>query len=312
MKENNPKKNVIVISGITASGKTNMALQLAKIYETEIISVDSRQVYKELIIGSDRPPIRYLCDVKHHMIGVISILENFSVGIFFKRIIQLVNNLFKKYNTIILVGGSGLYIDRLIYGIKDLPEKNGYIRDYFIKQYKKYGIYYLQNMLSNIDYKYFCYTDINNYVRIIRALEVYFITGKPYSYFISKNNIPGLIDKYNIIQIAIDINKDMLYNNISNRVNKMINTGLIDEAKKLYKYKNLYALNTIGYKEIFDFIDNKISLETAINKIKHNTYILAKKQNKWLKKYKNVIYVKSDIKILNLKNTIFNFIKNGN
>ncbi len=290
-------KTIIVVCGITASGKSDLAFNLARKYNTEIISTDSRQIYKELVIGVDRPPQNYLREIKHHMIGSVTIKNNFSVGDFFNKSVSLINNIFKYNDYIVVVGGNGLYMNSLLYGINNIPSSNIEIRNKLIDQYDTMGIDFLKMQLFYHDISYYNNVDLKNYRRILRALEVYYTTKIQYSYFIKKNNKNGIIHKYKVIQIAIKIDKKILKNNIYNRVDKMINNGLLNEAYQLLPYKYYNAVNTIGYKELFLFFEKKINLNDAIQMIKNNTLYLAKKQHKWLKKQKNIFFVKQESNI---------------
>ena len=282
---NSNKKNLIVIAGPTAIGKTSLSIKLAKELKTEIISCDSRQFYKELSIGTAIPSKEELREIEHHFIQNQSIEKRCNIADFEKNAIKKIESLFQRYNHVILVGGSGLYIDAICKGIDFLPDISKEIREKINTQYRKNGLEWLQNKVKKLDPEYFEYVDIKNPQRLIRCLEVYTA---------STNKISSLHKKkykqrnFNIIKIGLKIDRESLYKKINIRVDKMIKDGLIDEAKHLINYRHYNALNTVGYKELFDFFDGNSNLETAIEKIKQNTRRLAKRQITWFKRDKSI------------------------
>ena len=284
-------KKLITISGPTASGKTDLSIKLASYLECSIISCDSRQFYKEMSIGTAVPTKSELSKIKHYCIQHKSIFDSYSVGDFRHETLLLLKKLFQNNDYVILTGGSGLYMDSIVKGIDFFPEINKNIREELNYNFNLKGITYLQDQLSKLDPIYFSTVDINNQRRLIRALEVCISSGKPYSSFLNKRKNDY---DFNIESFAIKTNRDVLYKNINNRVDKMIEAGLIDEVKKLFKHKNLNPLNTVGYKEIFEFIEKKVSLEQSIEKIKQNTRRYAKRQITWLKN-KDYKWIDSDI-----------------
>ena len=284
-------KKLITISGPTASGKTDLSIKLASYLECSIISCDSRQFYKEMSIGTAVPTQLELSKIKHYCIQHKSIFDTYTVGDFRHETLLLLNKLFQNNDYVILTGGSGLYKDSIVKGIDFFPESNKIVREDLNNSLNLKGITYLQDQLSKLDPIYFSTVDKNNHRRLIRALEVCISSGKPYSSFLNKRKNDY---DFNIESFAIRTNRDVLYKRINARVDKMIEAGLIDEVKKLLKYKNLNPLNTVGYKEIFEFIEKKVSLEQSIEKIKQNTRRYAKRQITWLKN-KDYKWIDSDI-----------------
>ena len=274
-------KTLIVITGPTAIGKTTAAIKLAQYYNTEIISADSRQFYREMEIGTAKPSPDELRAAKHHFINSHSITDNFSVGDYEKKAIELINLLFKNCDQLILTGGSGLFINAVLYGLDDLPtateESRNTLKELFINK----GLQHLQEMLKESDPNYYSEVDINNPQRIIRALEVCISTGKPFSEFRKKSIIKRPFD---FLKIGLNTNRALLYNNINTRVDKMMESGLLEEAERLMPYRNLNPLNTVGYSELFDYFDRKHSLQEAIEIIKQNTRRFAKRQLTWFNK----------------------------
>jgi tRNA dimethylallyltransferase len=284
-------KKLITISGPTASGKTDLSIKLASYLECSIISCDSRQFYKEMSIGTAVPTQLELSKIKHYCIQHKSIFDTYTVGDFRHETLLLLKKLFQNKDYVIITGGSGLYMDSIVKGIDFFPEINKNVREELNFNFNLKGIKYLQEQLSRLDPIYFSTVDINNQRRLIRALEVCISSGKPYSSFLNKRKNDY---DFNIESFAIRTNRDVLYKRINARVDKMIEAGLIDEVKKLFKHKNLNPLNTVGYKEIFEFIEKKVSLEQSIEKIKQNTRRYAKRQITWLKN-KDYKWIDSDI-----------------
>lgn len=273
---------LISIIGPTAIGKTALAIRLATIFDTDIISADSRQFFREMKIGTAMPSPEELDAAKHHFIGHKSISDEYSVGHFEEEAIPLINRLFEKKNALILVGGSGLYIDAVLFGLDKFPEVDAKYRLQLDALLRENGIEALQKLLQEKDPVYLEKVDRNNPHRLIRALEVCLSSGKPYSSFLNqkktKRNFQHLI-------IGLETEREKLYERINKRVDQMISDGLEAEAKSLYPNKQLNALQTVGYQEFFDFFDGKISKEEAIQSIKQNTRRFAKRQITWFKKY---------------------------
>lgn len=286
MKVNN--KKLIVLTGPTAVGKTKEAINLAKALNTEIISADSRQFYKELNIGVATPTEEELSEVKHHFIGHISIHNNYNVGLFEKDALDRIELLFKTYDTIVLTGGSGMYIDVVCNGMDSLPDVDIEIRNELNRIFKEEGISVLQEELREKDIEYYNIVDTKNHIRLIRALEVIRQTGKTFSFY--RTNKKTQRD-FQIFKFALQRERSELIERIDKRVDLMIESGLLEEAKEVYPYKNLSALNTVGYKELFKYFDNQISFQQAIEDIKTNTRRYAKRQMTWFRKDKEYIWL---------------------
>ena len=296
------KKTLIYITGATGIGKTKVSVLLANKLNSEIISSDSRQFYKEMTIGTSVPSKNELKTVKHHFIQHMSVVEDYSIGNYEKDCIKIINEKFKIYDLLIMTGGSGMYADSVLYGLDKFPHINKKIRNNLISLFRKKGIGYLQQKLKEKDPIYYRKIDLNNHQRIIRALEVCVFTGKPYSSFLEKRKTDRI---FNIKILIIEEERNKLYKKINNRVDLMIKNGLEKEAKSLIKHQDKNSLQTVGYKEFFDFFNGNITRDEAILKIKKNTRNYAKRQITWNKKYKNAIRISPDYslnKILKLIN----------
>lgn len=280
-----PDKTLIVVVGPTAIGKTDLAIELALNYRTEIISADSRQFFTEMEIGTAKPSPKELQAVKHHFVNSHSIQTEFSVGDFELQSLQLLDNLFDTHKAAVLVGGSGLYIKAVCQGFDDIPKASEGIRKRLNELFAEKGIESLQEYLKKADPDYFAEVDINNPQRLIRALEVWETTGKPFSYYRIQKVKPR---PFNIITIGLNTSREELYRRINYRVDLMMENGLLEEVRSLLTYRNLNALNTVGYTELFDHLDGKISLETAVDKIKQNTRRFAKRQLTWFKRQPDI------------------------
>ena len=294
-------KHLIVIVGPTAIGKTSLSINLAKYYNTEIISADSRQFFKELLIGTAPPSKKELSIIRHHFVQHISIEEEYNVGKFEKQAIKKIEELFCFKDKLILVGGSGLYIDAICYGLDEMPKISSRNRDEIRQLYKNKGINFLLSELKEKDPIFYEQVDKRNPHRLMRALEVIYSANKPFSSFrkrkVKKRN-------FNIVKVGLQIgDRNNLYNKINTRVDYMIKKGLIEEVESLKKHRNKNALQTVGYKEIFEYFDGKHTLEEAIDKIKQNTRRFAKRQITWNNRDKDITYF-SPSKI----NDIINFI----
>ena len=279
------QKHLIVIVGPTAIGKTATAIEIAKAFNTEIISSDSRQFFKEMTIGTAVPDTEELKQVRHHFIQHMSILQEYSVGDFEKEALSFIDNYFKNNYTLVMAGGSGLYEKAVTEGLDYFPEVPNSVRDNLNLELEKNGIEPLQKELKDNDLEYYKKVDLNNPHRLIRALEIIRHTKKPYSYYL---NQPKEKRNFNVIKVGLYNDREIIYNRINKRVDLMIQNGLLQEAEKLYKYKNLNALNTVGYKELFEYLDQNISLEKAIEEIKKNTRRFAKRQLTWYRKDKTI------------------------
>ena len=290
-------KFLITIVGPTAIGKTSLAIKLARNYKTEIISADSRQFYKELNIGTAKPSNDELSSIKHHLINNISVNDKYDISQFESDARKIIDKLFKTKDYVILVGGSGLYIDTILYGIDKIPNVKESLRKELNMEFQNNGLKNLLAQLKKIDPNSYKNIDLNNHRRIIRALEVSISSKKPYSSFLTDSVKES---NYNEIIIGLNCDRDKLHSLINKRVDKMIQCGLIEEVKKLVKFKNLNALNTIGYKEIFDYLDNKISLEQSREKIKINSRRYAKRQLTYFNSNKTINWFDSQYEITNI------------
>tara|TARA_Y100000589_G_C27095811_1_gene605874 strand:+ start:351 stop:1256 length:906 start_codon:yes stop_codon:yes gene_type:complete len=275
-------KTLWIVLGPTGIGKTKLAIDIALFFNSEIISCDSRQFYKELNIGTAVPDKEDLNIIKHHFIQHKSIHDKYSVYDFEKDAIKKINYLFKKYNDLVMVGGSGLYIDAICNGIDKIPNIKNEIREKINAKFKNNGLKWLQNEVKIKDLKYYNLIDHKNPRRLIRFLEVFEQTGKNISSFYNKlkKNRP-----FKIKYIGLKTPREDLYKRINTRVDKMIRLGLVEEVKSLVKYKDLNALQTVGYKEIFRYFDGKNDLSSSIDDIKQNSRKYAKRQLTWMKRY---------------------------
>lgn len=281
-------KTLIVIAGPTASGKTAAAIQLAQHYNTVIVSADSRQFFREMSIGTAKPTEAELAAAPHYFINSHSITEPFSVGDFERQCMQLLDELFKKHDVVILVGGSGLYIKAITEGFDELPTADPDIRDRLNTELAANGIAALQERLKEVDPAYYAEVDINNPQRVIRALEVYEATGNPISSY-RKSTINKR--PFNIIKFGLDMPREKLYDRINLRVDIMVKDGLVEEVAALTPYRSYNALNTVGYSELFNYFDGKTDVDTAIAAIKQNTRHFAKRQLTWFRKDKEIIWM---------------------
>ncbi|HTK20145.1 MAG TPA: tRNA (adenosine(37)-N6)-dimethylallyltransferase MiaA [Mucilaginibacter sp.] len=285
------QKKLIVIAGPTAVGKTTAAIKLAQQLKTEIISADSRQFYREMSVGTAKPDADELAQAKHHFIDSHSITENFTVGDFEKEALQLLDELFKTHDQVIMVGGSGLFLQAVVQGFDDLPTSDPQIRERLNQEFAEKGIEHLQQSLREADPDYYHQVDLNNPQRLIRALEVFESTGRPFSSYrkAAINTRP-----FESIKIVLDLPREALYNRINRRVDIMVEQGLVEEVRSLLSYRHLNALNTVGYSELFDYLDGKTDLDTAINSIKQNTRRFAKRQLTWFRKDKEIKWMRAD------------------
>lgn len=291
---------LITILGPTAIGKTKIAIDLAKHFNCEILSCDSRQFYKEMNIGTAVPSLEELASAKHHFIQHISIHNLYNVGDYEREALQKLDNLFQKNNIQILVGGSGLYVDAILKGFDDFPIVNENVLNEVKRNYDIDGIDYLQTELQNLDLNYFNFLTENNPQtlqnpqRMIRFVTVCKSSDLPYSSFLNQSK-----NKRNFIPIIIGLeaNRDLIYRRINERVDEMIKNGLLKEVKNLYQYKYLNALQTVGYRELFSFFEGNSTLNESIELIKMNTRRFSKRQMTWFKKTENVNWFNFDTDI---------------
>jgi tRNA dimethylallyltransferase len=274
-------KTLIVIVGPTAIGKTALAIELAKHYQTEIISADSRQFFKEMSIGTAKPSSEELAAAPHHFINSHSVTQFFSTGDFEVQALKLMNHLFLHHDVLVMVGGSGLYINAVCNGLDDMPEIDLSIREQLNQKFANNGIEPIRKQLAELDPAYFEKVDQNNPQRMIRGLEVVLSTGQKLSSFLTSNKKQR---PFNIVKIGLNIDREKLYGQINRRVDAMVDLGLVDEVKSLWHFRELNALKTVGYSEIFDYLAGAIDLPTAIDQIKQNTRRFAKRQLTWFRR----------------------------
>ena len=283
----NSNKTLITIVGPTSIGKTSLSILIASYFDTEIISCDSRQFYKEMTLGTAVPEKEELAAVPHHFIQNKSIFEDYNVGAFERDALNVLDTLFKKHNTVVMVGGSGLYVKAVLEGLDDFPKIDPSIRLELKHVFETEGIIPLQNQLKKLDITTYNTIDIENHQRVIRALEICIGANLPYSSYIGKAK-----KKRNFKSISIGLNgeREKIYKRINKRVDLMIENGLLAEAQKLYPNKELNALQTVGYRELFSFFEEKITKDEAILEIKKNTRRFAKRQLTWFKKDPNIYW----------------------
>ena len=275
-------KKILVIYGPTAVGKTSLAIQLALQHKTEIISADSRQFFKEMKIGTAVPEQEELDTANHHFIQHKSIHDNYNVGLFEKEAISKIEQLFKHHNTLIMVGGSGLYIDAVCKGLDTFPDIDETVRIELRKKFDDYGLQWLQDEVKKIDPIFYASSDVNNHQRLLRCLEVCKQSGQTFSSFKNKQNKTR---PFEVEYISIKMDRKKLYKRINERVDIMMEKGLLQEVESLIKFQDLNALKTVGYSELFQYLNNDISLVRAIELIKQNSRRYAKRQMTWLKRY---------------------------
>lgn len=280
-------KHLIVVLGPTAVGKSALAITLAKTFNCPILSADSRQFYKELSIGTAKPSTKELAEVKHYFINNKSVNDSYSVGDFELECITLLKELYQTHNYVILVGGSGLFINAVCNGLDKLPSVNNEIRKELNKVFNEHGLMPLQKELKEKDPSYYEQVDIHNPQRIIRALEVIRVSGKKYSDLRKRSTVKR---EFNTIKIGLNIDREALYDRINSRVDEMIRKGLVEEARSVYRYKECNALQTVGYKEMFEHFDGDTTLKQAIELIKKNTRNYAKRQLTWFRKDKDIVW----------------------
>lgn len=299
-------KYLISVVGPTAIGKTSLSIKLANHFKTEIISADSRQFYKEMQIGTAAPTPTELLAAKHHFIHHRSINDDYNVGSFEKDAISALEELFKKHQVVIMVGGSGLYIDAVTKGLDYFPDIDPEIRVSLNKKFDSQGLKALQNQLKELDLDSYNTIAIDNPHRVIRALEVCLGTNKPYSSFLNKQKTKR---EYTVISVGLKADRKTIYDRINKRVDLMMEQGLLNEVRALLPFQHLNALNTVGYKELFKYLDGEWTLEFAISEIKKNTRRFAKRQLTWFKKDQGILWFDYQADIKNIIKSIENEIK---
>ncbi len=285
---------LVAILGPTGIGKTRLAIQLAKHFSSEIISADSRQVYKEMTVGTAVPSKEELEEISHWFIQHTSIHQNYSVGDFEREAIQKLNELFKKHRIIIMVGGSGLYLDAVTKGLDDFPMIDSEIREELGKNLEQKGLDFLGDKLRNLDPEYAKTADLQNPRRVIRALEICMGTGKPYSSFLNQTSAKR---NFETIKIGMTAPRELIYERIEKRVDQMMQNGLLEEVKTLCPHRHLNALNTVGYKEFFPYFDGETSLAEAVEELKKNTRRFAKRQLTWFRKDQEITWFQNNVSL---------------
>lgn len=274
-------KTLIVIAGPTAIGKTALAITLAQHFSTEIISADSRQFFKEMSIGTAKPHADELAAAKHHFIDSHSINTFFSTGDFEKQALGLLDEIFIRHDLAIMVGGSGLYLDAVTKGLDELPDTDMEIRNQLNQLFETEGLEPIKAQLEAADPEYYAKVDQANTQRLIRGLEFFLSTGKKVSSFLTNSKKER---SFNIIKIGLNMERPLLYERINHRVDVMLEQGLLEEVKSLIEFRELNALKTVGYAELFDYLDGTITYDTAVDKIKQNTRRFAKRQLTWFRR----------------------------
>lgn len=277
----NAKKVLLVLVGPTAVGKTALAVQLAKCLNTVVISADSRQFFKEMSIGSAKPSALEMQGIPHYFINSHSVSGHYNAGSFANEAVPLIENLFQEHGLLILAGGSGLYVDAVCSGMDELPQASAEIRGQLAVLYTEKGIEALQQQLIILDPEYAKQVDMNNPQRLKRALEVCLATGKPYSELRSGQKKKR---DFTVIKVGLELDRPVLYQRINERVDQMMTDGLLEEVRALLPFRHMNALQTVGYKELFDYLEGKISLSTAVELIKQHTRNFAKRQLTWFKR----------------------------
>lgn len=285
------QKKLIVIAGPTAVGKTSLALNLAQRLQTEIISADSRQIFKELKIGTAKPTEKELAMVPHHFINIKSIDEEYDAGQFGRDALVLVNSLFKQYDNLLVCGGSGLYIKSLTEGFDDMPVIPEGVREEINQSYREKGLAWLQERVQEADPEYYAMLDKQNPHRLIRALEIYLVSGRSVGAWRNKEKRKH---EFQILKIGIELSREDLYKRIDTRMDEMIAVGLFEEAEQFFPQRNEQALQTVGYREIFGFLEGLYDKEEAIRLLKRNTRHYAKRQLTWFKKDKEINWFFAD------------------
>lgn len=274
------QKYLIVITGPTGIGKSKTGILLAKHFHSEIISADSRQIFREMTIGTAVPTKEELSEVRHHFIHSHSVTENYNASRYETEAIELIEKLFVSNNILFLVGGSMLYIDAICKGIDEIPDIPAEIRESVKNQYKTEGLESIRLQLKKLDPEYYQSVDLKNHARIIHALEVCLLTGKTYSSFRLNRNKER---SFKIIKIGLNCDRELLHNKINNRVDQMIAHGLEKEARNLFHLRDLSSMNTVGYRELFDYFDGTITKDQAVELIKRNSRRYARKQITWFR-----------------------------
>jgi tRNA dimethylallyltransferase len=281
------KNFLIVILGPTGVGKSELSVEIASYFKTEIISADSRQFYREMKIGTAVPDDNQLHTVKHHFVQFLSVNDYFSSSLFERTVLELLQSLFSKNRIVVMSGGSGMYIDAVCKGIDEIPDIDHAVRNKYNEKFIREGIEILRRELKIVDPEYYAKVDLRNQKRIIRALEIFESTGRKYSEFLTKKDA---IRDFSIIKLGLERERDDLYTRINSRIDAMIENGLEDEAKGLFQFRELNPLKSVGYREFFDFFEGKTSREKAVELIKRNSRRYAKRQITWWSRDREIVW----------------------
>lgn len=287
----NSKPTLIVLIGPTGIGKTDLSLNIAEHYNTEIISADSRQLYADLKIGTAAPTPEQLARVKHHFVGTLQLTDYYSAAQYEAEVMKKLDELFKRHSVIVLTGGSMMYVDAVCKGIDDIPTVDEETRKTLMQHYESVGLERLCAELKILDPEYYDIVDKKNHKRVIHALEICYMTGQTYTSFRTSQTKER---PFNIIKVGLRREREELYARINKRVDIMMEDGLLEEAKSVYQYKNLNSLNTVGYKEMFKYLDGEWELPFAIEKIKQNSRIYSRKQVTWFKRDTDITWFHPD------------------
>lgn len=274
-------KTLVVLLGPTAVGKTDISLELAEELHTSIISADSRQLYADLKIGTAAPTPDQQARLRHYFVGSLQLSDYYSAAQYADEVLALLEQLFQSQDTVLMTGGSMMYIDAVCQGIDDIPTIDADTRAMMWERYEEVGLEGLQRELKMLDPEYYAIVDLKNYKRIVHALEICYMTGKTFTSFRQRKQVQR---PFHIIKIGLKRERNELFNRINQRVDQMMRKGMLEEAKKVYPFRHLNSLNTVGYKELFKYLDGEWTLDEAVEKIKRNTRIYAKKQLTWFKK----------------------------
>lgn len=273
--------------GPTAVGKTDISLELAEQLHTSIISADSRQLYADLKIGTAAPTPEQLSRVQHYFVGTLQLSDYYSAAQYAEEVLALLDTLFQQQDVALLTGGSMMYIDAVCQGMDDIPTVDADTRAMVWQRYEEVGLEGIQRELKMLDPEYYAIVDLKNHKRIIHALEICYMTGKTFTSFRQRKTA---VRPFNIIKIGLNRERSELFSRINLRVDQMMQEGMLEEARKVYPYRHLNSLNTVGYKELFKYLDGEWTLEEAVEKIKRNTRIYAKKQLTWFKKDMSILW----------------------
>lgn len=285
------KPTLIVLLGPTGIGKTDLSLSIATALDCEIISADSRQLYRDMQIGTAAPTAEQLQTVPHHFVGTLGLEEYYSAAQYEADVLDFLSTAFLQHDKMLLTGGSMMYIDAVCDGIDDIPTISAEVRERVMQKYKAEGLEVLCEELHSLDPQHYAEVDLKNPRRVIHAIEVCYMTGNTFSSFRTRTRKER---PFHILKIGLQREREELFNRINARVDAMIEGGLVEEARRLYSYRHLNALNTVGYKELFAYFDGEMDLSMAIEKIKKNTRVYAKKQMTWFKKETDIHWFHPD------------------